>query len=405
MTMRLTTLVLTALLLALFVCAGCAEQREEVATASGAAPVWPGRDWPRSTSEAAGIDAAVLEALDAEIRAGDHGNVHSMLVIRDGKIVFDRQYQRDYTRKNADLITAAPGPYNYYDTNWHPYYQRTALHTLQSVTKSIASLLVGIAIERGEVSGTDATLGHLLPDRELDDPRKADITLEQILTMQPGFEWDESSSYFDPENDSTRMESTSDWGGYLLAKPLAAEPGTVWVYNSANSHLLSEILTKATGQRLDQYAEAHLFGPLGIEDYYWKTAPDGYSDVSAGLFLRPHDLAKIALLCSRMGAWEGTQVVPREWIERSVQPHVRDVAPDHPEFDVGYGYQWWIYDDGRDGKPVVYGGWGWGGQFPLVAPELGLVAVFTGWNIYEDEEYGYAYELFRDRIVPAVASR
>jgi CubicO group peptidase (beta-lactamase class C family) len=365
--------------------------------------IGPSGEWRRSTPDAERVDAAALEALDAEFRAGDHGYVNSMLVIRHGGIVFDRHYDHDYSSINADLIRAAPGPYNYFDADWHPYHRGTELHTIQSATKSVVSLLVGIAIARGEISGTEATLGALLPERKLDDPRKAQITLEQILTMRSGFDWDETSlSYFDPRNDSTRMEVTDDWVAFLLARPLIAEPGTVWVYNSANSQLLSEIVSVATGQRLDRYAETHLFGPLGIDDYHWKTAPEGFSDTSAGLFLHPHDLAKIAWLCAQMGSWGGEQVVPGDWIERSTRPHVRDTSPDDPDFNVGYGYQWWVYDDGRDGKPVIYGGWGWGGQFPLVVPERDMVAVFTGWNVYEGAEYAAAYELFRDRVVPAV---
>lgn len=360
-------------------------------------------EWRLSTPAAEGVDAAALEALDAEFRAGDHGYVDSMLVVRRGQIVFERRYDHDYERIDADLITAAPGPYNYFDADWHPYHRGTDLHTIQSATKSVMSLLVGIAIERGEIAGIGATLGALLPERGIADERVAGITLEQLLTMRSGFQWDESSSsYFDPSNDSTRMESSDDWAGFLLARPLAAEPGTVWVYNSGGSQLLSEIVSVATGQHLDRYARVHLFGPLGIRDYHWKTAPEGTADASAGLFLRPRDLAKIALLCARMGRWDGEQVVPSEWIERSVHPHVRDTAPDDPDSDVGYGYQWWIFDDGRDGGPTIYGGWGWGGQFPLVAPQRDLIAVFTGWNVYEDAEYAPACELFRGRVVPAV---
>lgn len=368
-------------------------------------PSWPGQDWEVSTPVREGLDERAILGLDAEFRDGKHGYVDSMLIARNGRIVFETSYPRDYKAINADRMTGESGPWNYYDASWHPYYQGTELHTMQSTTKSVMSALVGIAIARGELPGVDATLGELLPHRKIADPVKAAITLENILTMRPGFEWlEDQVSYWDPRNDATRVESTDDWVGYLLQKPLAAPQGTTYNYNSTNTQLMSEIVSTATGRPLEQYAEEVLFHPIGIRKYHWKSAPEGFRDAAGGLYLSARDLARLALLYERKGEWNGKQVIPAAWVERSIQPLVKDTSPDDPDDNTGYGYQWWVYNDGSDGRPVMYGTWGWGGQFGLVVPGLGVVVVFTGWNVYDEDDFEYAFKLFYDRIIAPSAS-
>jgi CubicO group peptidase (beta-lactamase class C family) len=356
-------------------------------------------DWEESTPEAEGMDIASLEQLDSEFRAGTHGNVDSMLIIRNGRIVYESYYKNDYASINAPKMVKEPGPYNYYDSNWHPFYKGSELHTLQSASKSVMSALVGIAIDRGDISGIDATLGELLPHRKIQDPRKAAISLENILKMQPGFEWEENVSYWDPRNDGINVEATDDWVAYLLAKPLVAEQGTVYKYNSTNTQLLSEIVSTASSMSLDKYAEKYLFGPIGITDYFWKTAPEGFKDVSGGIYLKPRDLARFALLFERDGKWNGNEIISKSWVRRSTSPYVPDTSPESDSSMVGYGYQWWVFHHSNGDAPDMYGGSGWGGQYPLVVPELNLVAVFTGWNVYEDADYVSARKLFYDRIV------
>ena len=360
---------------------------------------WPGERWQTSTPAKEGLDAKAIQKLDEEFRAGEHGYVDSMLIVRKGRLVFEAYYENDYKTVNADLVSGESGPWNYYDTSWHPFYQGSELHTIQSSTKSIMSALVGIAIERGDLPEVSTTLGELLPHRNISNPEKAAITLDNILTMRPGFEWEEDVSYWDPRNDAIQVELTSDWVNYLLNKPLVAEQGTVYKYNSTNTQLMSEMLSTSTGMSLDNYAEQHLFGPIGISDYFWKDAPEGFKDVAGGLYLAPRDLARFALLYEREGKWKDQQLIPQDWVIRSAQAHVSDVSPEDPDFNVGYGYQWWVYNNGSDGKPVMYGSWGWGGQFALIVPELDLVAAFTGWNVYDGQDNEYAFRLFYDRVV------
>jgi CubicO group peptidase (beta-lactamase class C family) len=360
---------------------------------------WPGENWQVSTPEQEGLDAHGIAQLDEEFRSGKHGYVDSMLIIRNGRMVFEAYYENDYQTINADLVSGESGPWNYYDVSWHPFYKGSDLHTVQSTTKSIMSALVGIAIARGELPGVDATLGELLQGRNITDPKKSAITLNNILTMTPGFEWEENVSYWDPRNDAVLVESTDDWVAYLLDKPLVHDQGAVYNYCSTNTQLMSEMVSTASGRALDDYAEELLFGPIGIKNYFWKDAPEGFKDAAGGLYLTPRDMARFALLYEREGEWDGRQIVPAEWVAISAESHVRDTSPEDPDFNVGYGYQWWVYNDGSDGGPIMYGTWGWGGQFALIVPEFDLIGVFTGWNIYEGMDNEYAFQLFYERVV------
>ena len=197
--------------------------------------------WQVSTPEREGVDTATLEALHQEIAAGKHGFIDDLLVIRHGAIVAEHHYQRDYERAAAGRGQPSH-QYNYYDPKWHPYVEGREEHTLQSVTKSVTSLLIGIAIGRGEIPGVGSPALALLGDRKFSDPdgRKAKITLEDLLTMRAGIAWDENSvPYTDPRNDCAQMEASKDWVQFVLDKPMASDPGTVWVYSSGVSQLLS----------------------------------------------------------------------------------------------------------------------------------------------------------------------
>jgi CubicO group peptidase (beta-lactamase class C family) len=398
-----TLLAVASLLLASCGTPDAAPEASESAAVAEAAIPWPTAGWQRSTPEAAGIDAAGLEAADAELRSGEHGYVDSLLVIRNGRLVADYRYQHDYVAASAPY-DPEPEPYDYYSPDWHPFYQGSALHTMQSVTKSVTSALIGIAIGRGEIAGVDAPMLALLGDRTVPDPdgRKARVTLADLLTMRAGIAWDESTMpYTDPRNDCAQMEASDDWVGYVLGKPMAADPGTVFVYNSGVSQLLSQVLRHATGMTADAYAEQHLFGPLGIREHYWKITPGGLPDTEGGLYLLPEDLAKIGLLFLHDGMWDGRRVLPEGWAAQSTATLVADVAPEDPGNEWRYGYQWWLLEPPAASTRVIAAR-GYGGQFLLVAPELDLVTVFTGWNIFDRAPSSVA--LFLDRILPAVAA-
>ena len=342
------------------------------------------------------MDRSVLEALDSELASGRHGYVDSMLVIRHGRVVYEKTYDhsRDYRRLFAGK--GSPGIYNYYDPGWHPYYKGTSLHTMQSVSKSVTSALIGIAIRRGELPGVDVkVMPYFSAFRLAPDPRRDRMTLADVLTMRTGIRWDEeSTAYTDPANNCAVMEGQEDWVGYVLEQPMAEEPGKRFVYNSGATELLSYLIWKATGKEADDYAQEHLFGPLGIA-FHWKRTPKGLADTEGGLYLTPRDLAKIGYLYEKDGVWEGRRILPEGWVQKSTS---RSTATN--EKGIGYGYQWWTLPAGGASERDAFLAWGYGGQFLMVAPRLELIAVFTGWNIYDKPELDprFAFE----RVLAAV---
>ncbi len=243
--------------------------------------------WAVSTPHDEGLDEGRLVAFDGRL-ANEFGNIDSMLVIRNGRIVYEKHYKRDYSDLN-DELGQEPGLYNYHDPDWHPYYQRGELHTMQSVTKSVTSALIGIAIGRGEIAGLDVPVLDFLDDYEIADldEWKRSMTLRDLLTMKAGIAWDEDTlPYTDPANSCAGMESSDDWIQFVIDQPMSCQPGTVFNYNSGASLLLSQIIRKSTGKHVDEYAEEHLFGPLGITNYAWKKTPTGHPDTEGGLV--PH---------------------------------------------------------------------------------------------------------------------
>jgi len=364
--------------------------------------------WPVSTPEAVGLDPKVLAAFDADIAAGKYGYVDSMLVIRRGKLVYDRSYRHDYDKiygkeaKEQSALNAhdPTGPYNYFNPWWHPFYRRGDLHTLQSVTKTVTSVIIGAAAARGEFPDIGTPVLKFFDESKVAnvDERKRRVTIRHLLTMTGGFDWNENLPYNDPNNTCSLMEASFDWVEFAIDRKMAREPGTVFNYNSGETQLLSHIFRVATGRDIEEYAAAHLFAPLGIERFFWKRSPAGPADTEGGLYLNPHDLAKIAYLYLRKGAWDGRPIVTPEWVVESVTPKVES-----DRGGVKYGLKWWLFPYG-DGSNSAWAGSGFGGQMPIVIPELDLVLVFTGWNIFP-ERPRLSHREAIDRVLRAVVDR
>jgi CubicO group peptidase (beta-lactamase class C family) len=350
---------------------------------------WPTKGWPVATPQAVGLNPKVLDSLDAEIASGRYGYVDRMLVIRRGRVAFDRAYTHDYDRIYADSMHATggalnphdeTGPYNYYNPWWHPYYRREGLHTLQSVTKTITSVIIGTAITRNEFPSIDTPVLSFFDASKVAnvDDRKRRMTIRHLLTMTAGFDWNENLPYADPNNAAIRMEASSDWVKFAIDRAMSKDPGSRWNYNSGASQLLADIFRKATKKDIEEYAAKHLFAPLGIDRWYWKRTPSGIVDTEGGLYLEARDLAKIWYLFLRNGQWDGKQVVTPEWVKSSVAPAIAVApAPNAPK----YGFKWWLYPDPRSADRHIWSGSGFGGQIPMAFPDDDMVIVFNGWTI------------------------
>ena len=353
--------------------------------------VFPGQAWPTATPASVGISAAVLDSIAAEIGAGTYGNVDRMVVIRRGRLVYDKSWTWDYDRIYGDSARARSplnahdltGPYNYFNPWWHPTYHRGDLHTLQSVTKTVTSVIIGAAVTRGDFPGVDTPVLRFFDTtavKNIDD-RKRRLTVRHLLTMTGGFDWNENLPYIDPANTGVIMEGSYDWVQYVIDRPMAREPGTVFNYSSGETQLLAYIFSRATGVDIEEYAARHLFAPLGIERLFWKRTPAGLADTEGGLYLEAKDLARIWYLWLRGGEWNGTRVVSPDWVRQSVAPAVRVASRPGAQ---SYGFKWWLMPNPTDTTRFVWAGSGFGGQFPMAVPELDLVVVFNGWNILPD---------------------
>lgn len=356
-----------------------------IAQAPGAA-----KDWPKAEPSAFGFNPDRLAAFDADLASGKYGLVDSMLVLRCGTSVYDRSYQHDYgqiygerAKKEGPLNHDLHGPYNYFSTEFHPYYRGSDMHTMQSVSKTVTSITMGIAKTRNDFSvSLDTPIvkyfeGHKIAN--LDD-RKKRITLRHLLTMTAGLEWHEDLAYDDPKNSADIMEASHDWAQYVIDQPMASEPGKTFVYNSGATELLAHTFKKVTGKNVDDYAAEHLFKPLNMR-YFWKHTSTGLPDTEGGLYLSSHDLAKLGYLYLKDGMWEGKQVVSSSWIKDSLAPHV-PLAEVHWK----YGYLWWLQPFGSEPEDIAWEARGFGGQQLFVVPEYDMVAVFTGWDILGSDE-------------------
>lgn len=349
-----------------------------------------GIEWKISDPETQGFDKQLLDSVNAEIENGDYGLLDHLLIIRNGKLIFDQHYTYNYEELLKEYDTLGNHQYNYDHPAWHPYYNYSNLHTLQSVTKSITSLLLGMAVDEGFIPSLDTPLLAYFPAYADDDQLKKTITLRHVLTMQTGLEWDEMA--YDGTDDCTKMELKDDWISYVMTKPMDTIPGVQFEYNSGASVLLGKIVGIATGKPIDQWAEEKLFGPMDINTYYWKKTPNGEVDTEGGLYLSPQDLAKIGYLMLNKGKWENNQLISSDWIEQSIQPlaKVND--------EIGYGFQWWVPRH-SNGQPQIIAGNGYGGQFVVIIPEYNIVSVSNAWNTH-DRPPKSMYRDLMNRILP-----
>jgi CubicO group peptidase (beta-lactamase class C family) len=320
-----------------------------LSTIESQAPGVTGDGWQTASPADAGLDAATLAAMTKDIQDGGFENLYSVLIVKDGRLAFE-QYFRGHDERSVDYVA--------------------------SVTKSVTSILVGIAIKQGAIKGPDESLAELLPAYAQllnADPLKRKLQLRHLLTMTSGIQWDEASfPYGSPQNDATRMERSPDAVKFILGRPIVREPGTQFQYSGANAMLLSAILQEATGMTAADFAKRYLFDPLGIRDYYWDTYADGHTHTDGGLSLRPRDMAKIGQLMLNHGQWNGVQIVAPEWVALSTQAHTT------AQLWTRYGYLWW-----RENQPhyletvQTYFAAGYGGQTIFVYPDQQMIVVFT----------------------------
>lgn len=307
-----------------------------------------------SSLSAVGFDTTIFNKLHHQIEAGNYGLIHSLLFVHDSKLVVE----------------------NYYN-GW----DKNKIHDIQSATKSIASTLIGIAIDKGHIRSVNEKLPALLPTYSFndDDSFKKSITLKDLLTMSAGISWNEQQARYNEEGNSlTDMYALNkNWTDHILSLPMSERPGTKFNYSSGASILLGAILQSRTQMPVTKFAEKYLFEPLGIRGYQWAEY-FGLAHCGGGLYLQSIDMARIGNLYCNQGKLNGKTIISSQWINESFKPR----------FGAGnktyYGYQWWMIGSVFDFEPIPFAaGNGW--QFIFVIPEFKSVIVVTGHNYVEQE--------------------
>jgi len=327
-----------------------------------------GRDdaWPVAHASDVGIDAEALENTVEAVLRGEAGFLKSLLVLRGQDLILE-EYFHGY------------GPDD--------------LFPIASCTKSVSSLLVGLAIQEDRIPGVDTPLLEFFPDAGADHGSGWEqLTLEHLLSMSMALDWT-------PDQTEDLHGTGPEAFGQILSRDVVGRPGEDWEYVNMNVNLLAGVLHRATGQHAEAFAARGLFEPLGITKWDWNPGKaDGFNLMDGSLRLRPRDMAKIGVMVLNGGVWQGRQVVEEEWIEASLTP--RMTAGGEGE---RYGYLWWAMTvPGADGElQEVWFANGWGSQFILLFPNLELVVVTTGGNQENGKHLAIGEVLLRE-LLPGV---
>jgi CubicO group peptidase (beta-lactamase class C family) len=346
--------------------------------------------WPIDKPESVGLDGARLCGIAARLKA-DNANVHAVVIVRHGRLVFE-QYFSGYD----DPWGVPDGQFDF---------DATTKHDMRSVSKSVTSLLLGIAIDRGLIAGVDEPVVKFFPEfATLKTPGWDIITLRNLLTMSSGVKWEENLPWADPRNDEPHLGQDLDPIRYILAKPIAAPPDAVWNYNGGGTDLLGSIIERVSGKPFDVFAREALFQPLGIADWEWKTYQNGKFSPAAGLRLRPRDAAKIGQLVLNRGNWNGRQIVAAAWIAQSIAPRFQAIGYFGGLFF--YGYQWWLGRTLSGDREVTWiAAIGLGGQRIVIVPDLDLVVMTTAGLYASPRQGNAALDILYSFVIPSVGGK
>lgn len=351
-----------------------------------------------STLRAEGLNEASIGAGIEEIRRGNYGNVHSLLIFRHGKLVSESYFpgqDEDNHRGNIGLVR----------------HSRDTLHDVRSVSKTVVALAVLLAHQQGHIRSLDQPIFDYFPDyaRRHAHSGTEQITIRHALTMTAGLDWNEDVPSSHPDSSAAQFNNAPDPIDFVLGRRLVATPGSTFSYNGGLTQLLAAIVHRSTGRNVEEFTREHLFSPLGIQRFEWAKRQDGEPDADSGLRLRARDLAKIGLLLASRGRWGTTQILSSSLVEEAVSEHV-DI-PQHREAAApterqGYGYQLWRFSFAVDEQPVLLIELsGNGGQKVYIDEANQLMVVLTAGNYDRRGLRKSPLDIYVDIVRPAVSDR
>ncbi len=269
---------------------------------------------------------------------------------------------------------------------------KSASNDVHSASKSILSSAIGIAVQEGRIGqGAASRVSTLLPPQyaALLKGQMQNWTLAELMTMTSGLKWTEDTTEY-------TIQNTEDWVRSILALGLSSPPGATFNYSTGMAHLLSVILTQATGMSTCDYIESRILNVIGAHPTRWDRDPQGYFSGGYNLYLRARDLANFGFLVAAGGAWKGKQVIPREWLASATKAQVTDGDND----GYSYGYDWWLKTISGHSVQIA---WGFGGQFIYLVPDLKLMLVMTT-NTADYSSDATGESILSDYLIPAIAA-
>jgi CubicO group peptidase (beta-lactamase class C family) len=345
-------------------------------------------DWAVSAPAAQGLDPAVLCSLGARLDGDAAMNVHGIVVVRGGRLVYEHYGAGRDERWGTKL--------------GHVQHSADTKHDLRSVSKSVVSLLAGIAIDKGLIDSVEEPVSRWFPEAAARTGSGGEpLKLRHLLTMSSGIAWDESLPYTDALNTEVRMTRAADPYRFILEQPVVHRPGTQWTYSGGDTQLLAGVVARASGQPLAGFAKENLFDPLGITSFEWVRMPVSLEAAAAsGLRLRPRDMAKLGLLVLNRGFHEGRRIVSQAWIDASIRPQFRGIDG---IASLGYGYQWWTDHEMVGQHRIAWiSAQGLGGQRIYIVPALDIVVAITAGFYNDPRQNEVPYQLFREHVLDAV---
>ena len=320
-----------------------------------------------------GVDPENINELMLAITDKKYKNIHSVLLVKNGRLILEEYFYG---------------------------YNREKLHQIRSATKSIGSVLTGIAIDKGFIIDTNEKIYPYFKSYEPEqkwDERVKDVKLRHLLTMTSGYDCDDHKNNFKCE---INMEKSDDWVEYALNLPMANQPGKHWAYNSASLWLVGEMISKTSNMTIPDFADKYLFDPLGITDFQWGLSPNGKAWLAGNAKMTPRGMAKFGYMVLNRGRWGKKQIVSREWIRESVEKHAVS------RVGWGYGYLWWTGESIINNQ-VIKAFWaaGNGGNYIFILPSLDMVTVFTGGNysnILEVQVFGMLINYLIPAVLPSL---
>jgi len=317
-----------------------------------------------------GIEIDPIVDMMNYLNSNNSHTIHNILITKNNKLVFEEYfegYKLDYNAEDLNGVLMD--------------YTRTTDHPMQSVSKSVTSVIIHFAVKEGYFPDLNKKIIDYFPEySDILTGEKANVTIHHLLTMTSGIAWDETILPIgSTQSDFTQLFASDDPIKFILSKPILTTPGTTFSYSSGSTNVIGAIIEKATGVGFLDYANQKLFDPLRSEGGAWSAYSNGQIHASGGLYFKARELTKIGLLFLNDGMWEGNQIITSDWINASQYEHVTSTENFIP--NTSYGYYWWLTNFIVNGTSYkCFFAAGWGDQHMFIIPNLNMIVEFNSGN-------------------------